>query len=100
MEAQCNHGYEDRVWTAQCCGVPLVTISKRLVCQMKSTLTEKESTEYWLGQHIQDSVEDCLGIGGDDIATLGKTPSDWVQEPKLECIRWLRQAETVDNLQR
>lgn len=45
---------------------------------------EKETTKYWLGNDIEKSIEDCLGIGGDDIASLAKSPSNWVGEPNEE----------------
>lgn len=31
---------------------------------------EKESTESRLSQDVKDAIEDCLGVGRDDIATL------------------------------
>jgi len=45
---------------------------------------EKESTKNWFGKDIENTVEDGLGIRGDDVATLAQTPGDWVQEPKTD----------------
>lgn len=46
-------------------------------------VTEKEhGTEDWLGQNVEDTVEDGLAIWGDDISTLGQSPCNWVEEPK------------------
>ena len=43
---------------------------------------EQESTKDRLGHNVQDTVEHRLGVGGDDVATLGKSPSNWVEEPE------------------
>lgn len=38
--------------------------------------------EDWLGQDVEDTVEDHLRVGGDDVSTVRKTPGDWVKEPE------------------
>ena len=43
---------------------------------------DEESAEDGLGEEVEDTVEDGLGVGGDDIATLAETPGDWVEEPE------------------
>ena len=43
---------------------------------------DEESTEAGLGDEVKDGVEDGLGVGRDDVATLAKTPGDGVQDPE------------------
>lgn len=43
---------------------------------------DQEGTEYWLSHDVQDTVEHGLGVGRDNIATLGKSPSNWIEEPE------------------
>ncbi len=43
---------------------------------------EEKGTEHRLGQDIKDTVEDGLGIGGDDVAAFAETPGDRVEEPE------------------
>ena len=43
---------------------------------------DEEGTEDRLGQQVQNTVEDGLGVGRDDIATLADTPGDRVQGPE------------------
>lgn len=38
--------------------------------------------EDWLGEDVKDTVEDHLGVGGDDISTVGETPGDGVEKPE------------------
>ena len=45
---------------------------------------DEEGTEDRLGQEVKDAVEDGLRVWRDDVATLGNTPSDRVQDPE-EC---------------
>jgi hypothetical protein len=45
---------------------------------------DKESTEDWLGQEVEDAVEDGLRIWRNDVAALGNTPCNGVQDPQ-EC---------------
>ena len=43
------------------------------------SMTPKEkSTEDWLSQKVQDTIEDCFGVWRDQVATFADTPSDWV----------------------
>jgi hypothetical protein len=42
---------------------------------------DEESTEDGLGEEIEDTVKDGLRVGRDNVATLAKTPSDWVEAP-------------------
>lgn len=43
---------------------------------------DQESTKDWLGEDIENAVENGLGIGRNDISTLRKSPSDGVEEPE------------------
>lgn len=43
---------------------------------------EEERTEDGLGHDVEDTVEDGLGVGGDDVAALAETPGDRVHEPE------------------
>lgn len=43
---------------------------------------QEECTEDRLRQNVQDTVEDGLGIWGDDVSALGNSPCDWVEEPE------------------
>lgn len=45
---------------------------------------EQEASEADLGQDIQDTVEDGLGVGVDDVAALAEAPGDGVQEPQQQ----------------
>ena len=41
-----------------------------------------DEEETWLGKDIEDTVEDHLGVGGDDVSTIGETPGNGVEEPE------------------
>lgn len=43
---------------------------------------EQESAEDRLGQNVQNSVEHSLGVGRDDVTTLGESPGNRVEEPE------------------
>lgn len=43
---------------------------------------DEKSTKDWLGEEVEDSVEDTLRVDGDDVSTLADTPCDWVQGPE------------------
>ena len=43
---------------------------------------EKERSETGLGQDVQDTVESSLGVGSNDVATLGESPGNRVEEPE------------------
>ena len=43
---------------------------------------QEESTKNRLGENVEDTVEDSLGVRGDDIASLTDTPGDGVEEPQ------------------
>jgi hypothetical protein len=43
---------------------------------------DKERTEARLGQEVEDTVEDCLGVRRDDVSTLTDTPCNRVQDPQ------------------
>ena len=43
---------------------------------------QEEGTEDWLSHNIEDSVEDSLRVGRDDVSTLRQSPGDGVEEPK------------------
>ena len=42
---------------------------------------EQKSAKDGLGEEVQNTVEDSLGVWGDDIAALADTPCDRVQQP-------------------
>jgi hypothetical protein len=42
----------------------------------------KHGTKDWLGENVQDTIEDSLGVWGNKVATLGHSPGNWVDEPK------------------
>lgn len=42
----------------------------------------QESTKDWFSQDVQNTVEDSLRVGCDNISALGKSPGDWVEEPE------------------
>lgn len=46
---------------------------------------EEKSTKHWLGENIQDTIEDGFTIRCDDITTFRKTPGNGVEEPKEDC---------------
>ena len=51
----------------------------------KFTVTpEKQSTKDGLGKDIENTIEDRLGVRGNDITALGKSPSNRVKEPKKD----------------
>ncbi len=41
----------------------------------------KESTEDWLREDVENTVEDSLGVGSDNVTTLAKTPSNRIEKP-------------------
>ena len=43
---------------------------------------QKKSTKHWLGQDIKNTIEDSFGVGCNQVAALGQTPGDWVEEPQ------------------
>ena len=43
---------------------------------------QEESTEDWLGEDVEDTVEGGLGVWRDDVSTLRQSPCDGVEEPK------------------
>ena len=43
---------------------------------------EEESTKYWLGKDVKNTIEGCLGVGRNDVSTLGESPRNGVEEPK------------------
>lgn len=61
-------------------GIPDMQSQNRRV---NSAVTPKEqSAKNGFGQDVEDSVEDGLGVGGDDVAAFGQTPGNWVEEPE------------------
>lgn len=42
---------------------------------------EENGSEHWLREEIQDSVEDGLRVGRDDVATLANAPCDGIADP-------------------
>ena len=66
-------------------GVLLVVVVdvKTETGRVNATVTpDKESTEDRLSDQVEDTVEDSLGIGRDDVATLTNTPGDRVEDPE------------------
>jgi len=46
-------------------------------------MTEEEhGAEDWLGEEIEDTVKDCLGIWGNDVGPFAESPCNWVEEPE------------------
>jgi hypothetical protein len=43
---------------------------------------DEKSTEDGLGDQVEDTVEDGLRVGRDDVATLADTPGERVQDPE------------------
>lgn len=43
---------------------------------------DEERTKDRLGQEIKNAVEDCLGVGSDDVAAFAYAPGDRVENPK------------------
>ena len=43
---------------------------------------EEKSTEHRLGQYVKNTVENSLGVGRDDVSTLGKSPCDGIEKPE------------------
>ena len=43
---------------------------------------EKQGTEDWFGKDVENTVEHSFGVWSNYIATLGKTPGDWIDEPE------------------
>lgn len=43
---------------------------------------EEQRTEDWFGKNVENAIENGFGIGGNDVATLRETPSNWVNEPE------------------
>lgn len=58
---------------------------------------DEESTEAGLGDEVKDGVEDGLGIGRNDVATLAETPGNWVQDPQ-ECSQGTTVQEALGDL--
>ena len=72
------------------CGINLLTSGHLVVHSPESEATElnrgygeqMEEEEGDGHEDIEHTVEDHLAVLGDDIATLGKTPRNGVQEPE------------------
>lgn len=45
---------------------------------------KEKSSKDWLSHQVQDTVKDGLRIRRNDVATLGKSPGNWVEEPKKD----------------
>jgi len=45
---------------------------------------DENDTEARLSKNIKDAIEDCLGVGVDDIATFAQAPSNGVEEPETD----------------
>lgn len=43
---------------------------------------KKKSTEDRLGTDVENTIEDSFRIWRDNVAALGETPSNWIQEPE------------------
>lgn len=46
---------------------------------------DEEGTENWLGEQVEDTVEDGLRVGGNNVTTLANTPGDRVESPEKGC---------------
>jgi hypothetical protein len=58
---------------------------------------DKKSTENRLREHVENAIEDGLGVRGYDIATFTKSPCDWVQDPE-ECRQRSAHEECAANI--
>ena len=57
----------------------VVSDSEADVCGLDATMAhDEESTEYGLGDDVQNAVEDSLGIGVDHVSAFTETPGNWV----------------------
>ena len=43
---------------------------------------QEESTKDWLGEDVENTVEDSLGVRGDDVGSLTDAPGNGVEEPQ------------------
>lgn len=60
----------------------VITDVKTKSCRVNVSVAPKEqSAKDWLGEDVEDTVEDSFGIRSNNIATLGQTPGNWVDEP-------------------
>jgi hypothetical protein len=59
---------------------------------------DEKSTEDRLGDQIEDTVEDCLRVRRDDVATLADTPGERVQDPEKSGERTAQSEATTDIL--
>lgn len=42
---------------------------------------KEQESEDWLGNQVENAVEDGFRVGMDDIATLGDSPSNRIEKP-------------------
>lgn len=47
-----------------------------------SVTKDQKTTKDWLGEEIEDTIEDSLRVGRNDVATFAKTPSNRVEDPE------------------
>jgi len=45
---------------------------------------DDEGSENGLGEEVEDTVEDGLRVGSDDVTSLGYTPGNWIDEPESD----------------
>lgn len=43
---------------------------------------DEKGTEDWLGEKVEDTIEDGLGVRGNDVAALTDTPGDGIEDPE------------------
>ena len=59
----------------------VVDVDAKLLRSDVTVAPDEESTEAGLGDEVKDGVEDGLGVGRDDVATLAETPGNGVEDP-------------------
>lgn len=89
------YGYVSRLQNCICFGKHTDVEAKLSWCDGPVTPEEK-STEHWLGEEIQDAVENGFAIRCDDITTFCESPSDGVEEPQEDCEDAASQVRTSD----
>lgn len=75
------------LWVATDHSITLVIANSHAnLCRVDVAMTpDEKGTKARLREEIKDTVEDSLGVGGDDVASLAETPGDGVQDPEEGC---------------
>lgn len=71
--------------TSDCAGLGWALNMKTKSSEIDVAMTpEEKGTETWLGEYVENAVEDGLRVGRDDVASFTETPCNWVQEPQRD----------------